>query len=70
MDQQWFGNDVFHAKSRIERSEGILKNNLEIASHAAHLAETGGQKIVAFKMNAARGGLDQSEDKAAKRALA
>ena len=31
VNDQWFGDDVFHAEARVKRGERVLKNNLQVA---------------------------------------
>ncbi len=70
MDDQRLGDDVFHAQARIERTEGILKDDLHVAAQLPHLAAAGGEQIVAFELNAAGSWLDQTKDQPSQRALA
>ncbi len=70
MNDQGLGDDIFHAKARVERGERILKNNLQVAAQAAHFAPAGGEQIASFEADRARSGLDQAKDEASQRALA
>ena len=70
MNEQRFGDDIFDPKSRIERSEGILKDDLHIAPQATHFAAAGREQVFAFEINAARCRLDQPQDQPPERALA
>ncbi len=38
MDDQWLGNQIFHAHPGIERAERILKNDLHVAAQTSQLA--------------------------------
>ncbi len=70
MNDQWFSNDVFHAVARIERGEWILKDDLQVAAPAPHLASPGRQQIAAFEFDCARSRLDQAKDEASQGTLA
>jgi hypothetical protein len=53
VDQERFGDDVFYTEAGVEGGEGVLKDDLEIATEAAHFAWAGREKISAVEVNAA-----------------
>ena len=70
MNDQGLGDDVFHTQAWIERGERVLKNNLQVATPAAHFAFAGREQVAAFQAYAARGGLDQTKNESAQCTLA
>ena len=60
---QSFADDVADAHARIERSVGILENNLHFAAHVAQLAPRQRQEILAVEDHFAAGRLDQPENR-------
>ena len=69
MNDERLGDNVFHVEPRIERSERILKNNLQVAPQAAHFAPPGREQIAALKTYRARSRLNQPENQPPQRAL-
>ena len=70
MDDQRFGDDVFYSEARVERGEGILKDDLQVAAQAAYFGAARRKQIGVLETDAARGGLDQAEDEASQSAFA
>src|SRR5580704_14090087 len=70
VNNQRLGDDVFDAKAGIERSEGILKDDLHIAAQPAHFPGTCREQIAVFKADAARRRLNEAQDQTSERALA
>jgi hypothetical protein len=70
VDDKRLGDDVFDTKARVERGEGVLKDDLHIAAQAAHFARARREQVPAFEVNSAGGRLDQAQDEPAERALA
>ena len=70
MNDQGFRDDLFDGEARVERGEGILKNDLQVAAQAAHFGAAGGEQVASIEPDAAGGGLDQAEDEASERAFA
>ena len=70
MNEQRLGDDVLHAEAGIERTEGILKNDLHVAAQAAHFVAAGGEQVVSFEVDAAGSGLDEAKDEASEGAFA
>jgi hypothetical protein len=70
VNEQRLGDDVLYAETGIERTEGILKNDLHIAAEAAHFGAAGGEQVVSFELDAAGSGLDEAEDEASEGAFA
>jgi len=64
------GDDRGHVHARIQRRVRILKNDLHVAPHPAHVAGAESEDILTFEFDAARGRLDQSQDAAADGGLA
>ena len=53
MDDQRLGHDFFHAHARVERGEGVLKDDLHVAAEAAELAAAGGEHVLAVEIDGA-----------------
>src|ERR1700756_6047901 len=70
MNDERLGDVVFHAKTGIERGEGVLEDDLQVASQFAHLAAADAYQIPAIVNNGSRCGLDQTKNEAAEGALA
>src|SRR6516225_1716518 len=70
VDDKRLGDDVFDSQSRVERAEGILKNDLQVAAEPAELGVSGGEQVVTVEVDAAGGGLDEAQDEAAEGAFA
>ena len=70
MNHQRLSHDLFHAHARVERSKGILKDDLYIAAEMAELAARSGENILSVECNAAGSGLDEAEKHASKSGFA
>src|SRR6476469_5561351 len=64
MNYQRLSHDLFHAHARVQRSEGVLEDDLHIAAEAPKLTAIGLEYVVAVERNAAGGGLNQPQDHA------
>jgi hypothetical protein len=62
---QSLADDVAHPHTRVERSIGVLKNDLHLASHIAQLALGELQQIPALKDHLAAGRFDESKNRSA-----
>ena len=70
MDDQGLGDDVFDAKAGVERGEGILEYDLQVAAQVPHFGMSSREQIFAFEADAAGGGLDEAENQASQSAFA
>ena len=70
MNYERLSDHVFDPEARIERGEGILKNNLQIPAHSSHFPAASRQQVAALESHLARSRLDQSKDQASECALA
>lgn len=69
MDDERLGDDVFYSATGVERGEGILKDDLHIASELPHFTAADADEIVALVKNRSGGGFDEAQDQSAERAL-
>lgn len=70
MNHQRLGDDFFNPHARVERGEGVLKDDLHVTAEAAQVAGTRGKNVLAVEVDAAGRGLDQAEDHASEGGLA
>lgn len=70
MNNQRFRDDLENPEARIERSEGVLKDDLKFTASAAEFRAPHREQVAAFVPNGARSRFDEPQDQAAKRALA
>ena len=70
VNDERFGDDVLHAKARVERGERVLKDDLQVAPKAAHFAPVGCKQVATFEQNRAGSRLNQAQNQASERALA
>ena len=61
MNDQGFANDGADVHARVERGIGVLKDDLDVAAQQAEFAGLQRPDVAAFKMNLARGRLDQAQ---------
>src|ERR1700722_7051114 len=69
VDDQRFADDVFHIHSWIERTEGVLEDDLHIAAKAAHFTVSRGSQVAAFETYAAGTRFYQAQHKTTQGAL-
>src|SRR5690349_13083363 len=67
MNVQGFANHVLDRKTRIKRSEGILKNHLQLPASRAQLGRRHSRQILAIKQNAPGSWFHQSQDRSPER---
>ena len=65
VDQHGFHDDIQAGHARIQRGEGILEDDLELAAKLAHLFFLDGSDILALVQNAARGGVQKPDQEPA-----
>src|ERR1700676_1120842 len=70
MNDQGFGDDVLDTEAGVERGEGVLKNDLQVAAEATHFAAAGSEQVAAVESYTPGRGLDQAKNQAAQSALA
>ena len=58
MNYERLSDHVFDPETRIERGEGILKNNLQIPAQSSHFPAASRQEIAALESHLARSRLD------------
>ncbi len=62
--------NITHSVAWIERLGGILEDHLDVPAHRTQRAHAGVGDVLAFKLNAAAGGIEQTHDRFAERGLA
>ena len=70
VDGQRFTNDGFDRHARVERGEGVLKNDLHVTPHFAQRLRVHGGDVLAIESHLAIAGLDQAQDATARGGLA
>ncbi len=65
VNDERLGDDRADRHARVERRVGILKDDLHVAPHAAHVRRTEGQHVRAVELHLSRGRLDEAKDAAA-----
>ena len=70
MDVERLTEDIGHRLPRVERGEGILKDDRHVAPHPPHRARPQAQDVPALEAHLAGGRLDQAQDRPAQGRLA
>ena len=70
VNEQGLGDHVLDTEAGIEGAERVLEDDLHVTAQAAHFAMAGGEQIMPIKEDAAGGGDDEPEHKAAQRTFA